>query len=77
VAVLATPETTPGRAGVLASLRSRVAVPQQARGTLAVALPCMIAAPAVNGFYLSLGPSLAAQVFGSPDLLWGGFPARA
>jgi hypothetical protein len=32
----------------------------------------MIAAPALNGFYLSLGPSLAAQVFGSPDLLWGG-----
>ena len=72
VAVLAIPETTPGRAGVLASLRPRVAVPRQARGTLAVALPCMIAAPAVNGFYLSLGPSLAAQVLRSPDLLWGG-----
>ena len=38
----------------------------------AVALPCMIAAPALNGFYLSLGPSLAAQVLRSPDLLWGG-----
>jgi hypothetical protein len=58
--------------GVLASLRPRVAVPRQARGTLAVALPCMIAAPALNGFYLSLGPSLAAQVLRSPDLLWGG-----
>ena len=72
VAVLAIPETAPGRAGVLASLRPRVAVPRQARGTLAVALPCMIAAPAVNGFYLSLGPSLAAQVLRSPDLVWGG-----
>ena len=72
VAVLAVPETTPGRAGVLAALRPRVAVPRQARGTLAVALPCMIAAPALNGFYLSLGPSLAAQVLRSPDLLWGG-----
>ena len=40
--------------------------------TFAAALPCMIAAPALNGFYLSLGPSLAAQVLGSPDLLWGG-----
>ena len=49
-----------------------MAVPQQARRTLAVALPVMIAAPALNGFYLSLGPSLAAQVLGSPDLLWGG-----
>ena len=72
VAVLAIPETTPGRAGVLAALRPRVAVPRQARGTLAVALPCMIAAPALNGFYLSLGPLLAAQVLRSPDLLWGG-----
>jgi hypothetical protein len=72
VAVLAIPETAPRRHGVLASLRPRVAVPRQARGTLAVALPCMIAAPALNGFYLSLGPSLAAQVLRSPDLLWGG-----
>src|SRR6202042_1205456 len=72
VAVLAIPDTAAGRAGVLASLRPRVAVPRQARGTLAVALPCMIAAPAGNGFYLSLGPLLAAQVLRSPDLVWGG-----
>ena len=72
VAVLAIPETAAGRRGVASSLRPRVAVPRQARGTLAVALPCMIAAPALNGFYLSLGPSLAAQVVRSPDLLWGG-----
>jgi hypothetical protein len=72
VAVLAIPETAARRRGVASSLRPRVAVPRQARGTLAVALPCMIAAPAVNGFYLSLGPSLAAQVLRSPDLLWGG-----
>jgi MFS family permease len=72
VAVLAIPETAPRRRAVLASLRPRVAVPRQARGTLAVALPVMIAAPAVNGFYLSLGPSLTAQVLRSPDLLWGG-----
>ena len=32
----------------------------------------MIAAPALLGFYLALGPSLAAQVLRSPDLLWGG-----
>jgi hypothetical protein len=72
IAVLAIPETAPGRAGVLASLRPRAAVPRQARGMFAVALPVMIAAPAVNGFYLSLGPSLAAQVLRSPDLVWGG-----
>ncbi len=72
VAVLAMPETAPGRPGVLASLRPRVAVPRQARGTFAVALPCVIAVWALSGFFLSLGPSLAAQVLRSPNLLWGG-----
>ena len=66
------PETTPGRPGALASLRPRVAVPRQARGTFAMALPCLIAVWMISGFYLSLGPSLAAQVLRSPDLLWGG-----
>jgi MFS family permease len=72
VAVLAIPETAAERPGVLASLRPRMAVPRQARKTFAVALPCLIATPALLGFYLSLGPSLAAQVLRSPDLLWGG-----
>jgi len=72
VAVLAIPETAAGRPGVLASLRPRMAVPRQARETFVVALPCMIAAPALSGFYLSLGPPLAAQVLGSRNLLWGG-----
>lgn len=72
VAVLAMPETTPGRPGVLTSLRLRVAVPRQARGTFAMALPCLTAVWMLSGFYLSLGPSLAAQVLRSPDLLWGG-----
>jgi hypothetical protein len=71
-AVLAMPETTPGRPGVLASLRPRVAVPRQARGTFAMALPCLIAVWMTSGFYLALAPSLAAQVLRSPDLLWGG-----
>jgi MFS family permease len=72
VAVTAIPETAAERPGVLASLRPRMAVPRQARRTFAVALPYMIAAPALSGFYLSLGPSLATQVLGSRDLLWGG-----
>jgi hypothetical protein len=37
-----------------------------------MALPCLIAVWMISGFYLSLGPSLAAQVLRSPDLLWGG-----
>jgi MFS family permease len=71
-AVPALPETVSGRPGVLASLRPRVAVPRQARATFAMALPCLIAAWMLSGFCLSLGPSLAAQVAGSQDLLWGG-----
>jgi MFS family permease len=68
--VMAMPETAAVRPGVLASLRPRVAVPQQTRGTLAKALPCLIPVWMTSGFYLSLGPSLAAQVLRSPDLLW-------
>jgi hypothetical protein len=71
-AVLAMPETASPRAGVLASLRPRVAVPRAARATFAMALPCLIAVWMTSGFYLSLAPSLAAQVLRSPDLLWGG-----
>ena len=72
VAVLMMPETALRRAGVLASLRPRVGVPRQARGTFAMALPCLIAVWMISGFYLSLGPALAAQVLHSADLLWGG-----
>ncbi len=71
-AVLAMSETTPGQSGVLASLRPRVAVPRAARRTFAMALPCLVAVWMISGFYLALGPSLAAQVLRSPDLLWGG-----
>jgi MFS family permease len=72
LAVMAMPETAPGRAGALASFRPRVAVPRQAQRTFAMALPCLVAVWMLSGFYLSLGPSLAAQVLRSTDLLWGG-----
>ena len=57
------------RPGALASLRPDVSVPRSARGTFARAVPCRVGA---GGFYLSLGPSLAAQLSGSPNLVWGG-----
>ena len=60
------------RPGVLASLRPAVAVPPQARGTFAGAIPCLVASWALGGLYLSLGPSLAAAATGSSNLLWGG-----
>jgi len=66
------PEPGTRRVGVLASLRPRVGVPRQARAAFAAAVPCLFAVWTLSGLYLSLGPSLAAQVTGSRDLLWGG-----
>jgi len=70
--ILVMPEPAARRPGVLASLRPRVKVPPRARGTFAVAVPCLQAAWALAGLYLSLGPSLAAQVLASPNRLCGG-----
>jgi predicted MFS family arabinose efflux permease len=67
-----TPEPGTVRPGALASLRPDVGVPRPVRGTFARAAPCLIAVWALGGFYLSLGPSLAAQLSGSRNLLWGG-----
>lgn len=39
---------------------------------LAAALPSVIATWALTGFYLSLGPTLAAQLLHSANLMWGG-----
>jgi predicted MFS family arabinose efflux permease len=70
--VAATPEPGTLRPGALASLRPDVSVPRSARGTFTRAVPCLVAVWALGGFYLSLGPSLAAQLSGSPNLVWGG-----
>jgi MFS family permease len=72
LAVAAMPEPGARRAGVLSSLRPHVSVPPEARGALAVAAPCLVALWALAGFYLSLGPSLAAQQVHSHNLTWGG-----
>ncbi len=68
----ATPEPGTVRPGALASLRPDVSVPRSVRGTFARAAPCLVAVWALGGFYLSLGPSLAAQLSGSNNLVWGG-----
>jgi MFS family permease len=49
-----------------------VVVPRPARGTFFAAVPCMVTGWALGGLYLSLGPALAAEATGSPNLLWGG-----
>jgi MFS family permease len=70
--ILTIPETSVGRPGVLASLRPSVGIPPQARSTFATTAPILVAPWALNGFYLSLGPSLAGEVLRSRNLLWGG-----
>jgi MFS family permease len=72
VAVLAMPEPGTARPGVVSSLRPHVSVPQAARGAFATAVPALVGIWALAGFYLSLGPSLAAQLLHSKNLLWGG-----
>lgn len=71
-AVAALPEPGVRRAGALASLVPRIGIPPRARATFTGALPCLVALWGLGGFYLSLGPSLAGQLTGSADLLWGG-----
>ena len=66
------PETTRRRAGLLASLKPEVAVPQQARRTLLALTPINIAVWALAGFYLSLVPSLVSATTGSTAPLVGG-----
>ncbi|MGY1744143.1 MFS transporter [Blastococcus sp. SYSU D00695] len=69
--VLLLPETSPRAPGALASLRPSVRVPRPQRPGFLLALPVMVAAWALGGLYLSLGPSLTATVFGIDDHLVG------
>src|SRR5436190_3337773 len=71
-AVLAMPEPGTVRPGVVSSLRPHVNVPHGARGAFATALPALVGVWALAAIYLSLGPSLAAQLLHSKNLLWGG-----
>jgi MFS family permease len=72
VLVAAMRETGQRRPGALRLLVPSAAVPRQARAAFVRVLPCMIALWALGGFYLSLGPALAATLVSSNSLLWGG-----
>ncbi len=54
------------------SLVPKAGIPRSARANFARALPSLVALWALGGFYLSLGPALAANLAGSANLLWGG-----
>jgi hypothetical protein len=72
VTVVLMPEPGTVRPGVAGSLRLRVGVPRAARGVFVAALPALVGTWALAGAYLSLGPSLAAQLLHSNNLVWGG-----
>lgn len=66
------PETVVRRPGAWRSLRPSIAIPAQARATLAQILPVNTALWALGGFYLSLGPTLARVVTGHSAPVVGG-----
>jgi MFS family permease len=67
-----TRETGERRPGALASLVPNASVSPRARPMFFRVLPCLVALWALSGFYLSLGPGLAASITGSGNLMWGG-----
>jgi MFS family permease len=66
------PETAPRRSGALASLRPRVRIPAGLRADVLAIVPVLAASWALGGLYLSLGPSVAAELFGLRSHLVGG-----
>ncbi|HLK89941.1 MAG TPA: MFS transporter [Polyangia bacterium] len=66
------PETVTPRPGALASLRPRFHLPARARGPLLLAVPALVAAWALVGFYGSLGPTLVRRLLGSTSPVLGG-----
>ncbi len=77
VALAVVPETVVRRPGSLRSLQPRASVPVAARRTFRSMAPVLIATWAVGGLVLSLGPSLAAGVFGITNHLVGGLVVTA
>jgi MFS family permease len=71
-AVVLMPEPGTVGPGAMGSLRPKISVPRTARGAFVAALPALVGTWALAGAYLSLGPSLAAQLLHSENLLWGG-----
>ncbi|WP_116112085.1 MFS transporter [Amycolatopsis ruanii] len=66
------PETSARRPGALASLTPRLGVPARLRPDLFALLPILLSSWALGGLYLSLGPSVAAGLFGLTNHLVGG-----
>jgi hypothetical protein len=73
LAVVMMRETAPlTRGRLLASLRPQFRLPVRVRGPMLAAVPALIAAWALAGFYGSLGPALVRRMSGSNSLAIGG-----
>lgn len=66
------PDVVPRAPGWLGSLRPEVGVPRAARSTFLISAPSLVAAWAVGGLYLALGPSLAIVLIHTNSRLAGG-----
>lgn len=66
------PETGSLRPGALASLRPQLGVPPRLRAEILALVPILVASWGLGGLYLSLGPSVAAQVFDLQNHVIGG-----
>jgi MFS family permease len=66
------PETSALRPGGAASLKPRLGIPARLRTDVFALVPIIVASWALGGLYLSLGPSVAAGVFGLSNHLIGG-----
>jgi len=72
VFVAVMPETGVRRPGGLASLKPKVGLPARLRPDVLALTPMLVASWALGGLYLSLGPSVAASLFGLTNHLVGG-----
>jgi MFS family permease len=72
IAVALMPETSARRPGAIASLIPAVGIPPRLRPDVFALVPILVASWALGGLYLSLGPSVAASLFGISNHLIGG-----
>jgi MFS family permease len=72
VALAGIPETSARKPGVKASLAPKAKVPSHLRSNFVALVPIIVASWAIAGLYLSLGPSVAASVFGLTNHVIGG-----
>jgi predicted MFS family arabinose efflux permease len=70
--VVRIPETSTSRPGAIASLRPVLGIPARLRVDVYAIVPIVVASWALGGLYLSLGPSVAAGLFGLTNHLIGG-----